>query len=85
MNAVNFNSSGDILLSGSDDRHAILWDWQAGKAKLSFHTGHLNNVFQTKFMPYTNDQSIVTSAADGQVYLYMTQNDDASRLKMGKF
>ncbi|XP_031382206.1 DDB1- and CUL4-associated factor 8-like isoform X2 [Punica granatum] len=67
VNTVNFNSDGDILLSGSDDRHATLWDWQAGKVNFSFHTGHLNNVFQAKFMPYTNDRTIVTSAADGQV------------------
>ncbi|XP_021775040.1 DDB1- and CUL4-associated factor 8-like isoform X2 [Chenopodium quinoa] len=67
VNTVSFNASGEILVSGSDDRRVILWDWEVGKAKLSFHSGHNNNVFQAKFMPFSEDGSIVTCAADGQV------------------
>ncbi|WCJ39933.1 DDB1- and CUL4-associated factor 8 [Euphorbia peplus] len=67
VNTVSFNVDGDILVSGSDDRRIILWDWETGRTKLSFHSGHNNNVFQAKIMPYTDDRSIVTCAADGQV------------------
>ncbi|KAI6677540.1 hypothetical protein NL676_038336 [Syzygium grande] len=67
VNTISFNSSGDILVSGSDDRRVILWDWETGNVKLAFHSGHQNNVFNAKIMPYTDDQSIVTCAADGQV------------------
>ncbi|KAL5984043.1 hypothetical protein ACLOJK_018145 [Asimina triloba] len=67
VNTVSFNASGDILVSGSDDRMIFLWDWDAGLVKLSFHSGHVNNVFQAKLMPFSEDRSIVTSAADGQV------------------
>nr|GMD84551.1 DDB1- and CUL4-associated factor 8 isoform X2 [Ipomoea batatas] len=67
VNTVSFNADGDILVSGSDDRKVVLWDWQTGKIRLSFHSGHHNNVFQAKFMPYTEDRSIVTCAADGQI------------------
>ncbi|KAK9286708.1 hypothetical protein L1049_015111 [Liquidambar formosana] len=67
VNTVGFNADGDIVVSGSDDRRVILWDWETGHVKLSFHSGHSNNVFQAKIMPYTNDRSIVTCAADGQV------------------
>ncbi|KAK4849257.1 hypothetical protein QYF36_022956 [Acer negundo] len=67
VNTVSFNPDGDILVSGSDDRRVILWDWQTGNVKLLFHSGHGNNVFQAKIMPYTDDRSIVTCAADGQV------------------
>lgn len=70
VNTVSFNSDGDILVSGSDDRRVILWDWQFGRIKLAFHTGHNNNVFQAKFMPFSDDRSIVTCAADGQVYKF---------------
>ncbi|GAB2267816.1 hypothetical protein Dimus_002792 [Dionaea muscipula] len=69
VNTVSFNASGDILVSGSDDRKILLWDWEMGRVKLSFHSGHGGNVFQAKFMPYTNDQTIVTCAADGEVRL----------------
>ncbi|KAL6963663.1 hypothetical protein U1Q18_034670 [Sarracenia purpurea var. burkii] len=67
VNTVSFNADGDILVSGSDDRSVIFWDWETGHVKLSFHSGHDDNVFQAKIMPYTEDRCIVTCAADGQV------------------
>jgi len=79
VNTVSFNESGDILLSGSDDRRVILWDWEIGRVKLSFHSGHGNNVFQAKFMPYSDDRSIVTCAADGQVIFQPTLTQDRKR------
>ncbi|XP_020588560.1 DDB1- and CUL4-associated factor 8-like [Phalaenopsis equestris] len=67
VNTLSFNSYGDILVSGSDDRMIILWHWDSGNVKLSFHSGHSNNVFQAKFMPFTDDRIIVSCAADGEV------------------
>ncbi|XP_068490515.1 uncharacterized protein [Phaseolus vulgaris] len=67
VNTVSFNTDGDVLVSGSDDWRVILWDWQTGSIKHSFHSGHSNNVFQAKIMPHSEDRSIVTCAADGQV------------------
>lgn len=67
VNTVSFNAHGDILVSGSDDRRVVLWDWETGCIKLSFDSGHNNNIFQAKFIPGTDDRSIVTCAADGQV------------------
>uniref|UniRef100_A0A7N0U6Q2 Uncharacterized protein n=1 Tax=Kalanchoe fedtschenkoi TaxID=63787 RepID=A0A7N0U6Q2_KALFE len=67
VNTVSFNADGNILMSGSDDQRVILWDWMTGNAKLTFQSGHADNVFQAKFMPFTEDRSVVTCAADGQV------------------
>jgi WD repeat-containing protein 42A len=67
VNTVGFNADGDTLISGSDDQMVMLWDWDTGAIKLQFPSGHSNNVFQARFMPYTNDQTIVTCAADGEV------------------
>ncbi|XP_058098366.1 uncharacterized protein LOC131243210 isoform X2 [Magnolia sinica] len=67
VNTVSFNADGGILVSGSDDRMVILWNWDAGLVKLAFHSGHMNNVFQAKMMPYSDDRSLITCAADGQV------------------
>ncbi|XP_078448226.1 uncharacterized protein LOC144716843 isoform X2 [Wolffia australiana] len=67
VNTVTFNSEGDILVSGSDDRMVILWDWELGRSKLIFHSGHTNNVFQAKIIPYTDNRSLITCAADGEV------------------
>ncbi|KAB2043019.1 hypothetical protein ES319_D02G259900v1 [Gossypium barbadense] len=67
VNTVSFNADGNVLVSGSDDTQVILWDWETGHTKLSFRSGHLNDVLQAKFMPYTDDCSLVICAADGEV------------------
>uniref|UniRef100_J3N4K5 Uncharacterized protein n=1 Tax=Oryza brachyantha TaxID=4533 RepID=J3N4K5_ORYBR len=69
VNTVGFNADGDTLISGSDDQMVMLWNWDTGAVKLQFHSGHSDNVFQARFMPYTDDQTIVTCAADGEVRL----------------
>ncbi|KAJ8635405.1 hypothetical protein MRB53_009672 [Persea americana] len=66
VNTVWFKEGGDILISGSDDRMVMLWNWNAGRVKLSFHSEHTNNVFQAKMISYSDDLSIVTCVADGQ-------------------
>ena len=67
VNAIEFNFSGDHLVSGSDDRQVKFWNWATKTLSLSYSSGHIDNIFQTKIMPFTEDRKIVTSAADGQV------------------
>lgn len=67
VNTVHFNPSGDLLVTGSDDRKIIIWDWATKTKKFAYPSGHLENVFQARIMPFTDDRMIVTSAADGQV------------------
>ncbi|XP_025614001.1 uncharacterized protein [Arachis hypogaea] len=75
VNAVEFNSTGDLLVSGSDDRQVVVWNW-ASKTKLfAYPSGHSDNIFQTKIMPFTNDSRIVTSAGDGQIRLGVLRED----------
>ncbi|KAK4707277.1 hypothetical protein R3W88_033198 [Solanum pinnatisectum] len=69
VNTIDFNATGDVLVSGSDDRRVILWDWATRKSKLSYSSGHMDNIFQARFMPFTDDRKVVTAAADGQVRL----------------
>ncbi|XP_020677732.1 DDB1- and CUL4-associated factor 8 isoform X1 [Dendrobium catenatum] len=82
VNTVSFNANGNILVSGSDDRMVMLWDWETGLAKLSFHSGHSNNVFQAKFMPYTDERTMVTCAADGEVRMVRLQDGGRVFTKM---
>ncbi|KAI5077907.1 hypothetical protein GOP47_0007731 [Adiantum capillus-veneris] len=67
VNTVHFNPSGEILVSGSDDRKIVFWDWAAKTSRLSYCSGHDSNVFQAKVMPFSDDRSVVSCAADGQV------------------
>ncbi|KAB1226118.1 DDB1- and CUL4-associated factor 8 [Morella rubra] len=81
--ALQFNSTGDLLVSGSADKQVILWNW-ANKTKcLSYPSGHSESVFQTRIMPFTDDRRIVTSSCDGQVRLGQVWEDgrvDTKRL-----
>ncbi|GFP94841.1 ddb1- and cul4-associated factor 8 [Phtheirospermum japonicum] len=69
VNTVEFNSTGELLVSGSDDTQIKLWDWSTQKLRLSYPSGHLDNIFQARIMPFTDDSKIVTSSADCQVRL----------------
>lgn len=39
----------------------------AGTPVLTWPSGHINNVFQARFMPHTDNTTLVSCAADGQV------------------
>lgn len=69
VNSVEFNSTGDLLVSGSDDRRVILWDWTWKINKFSYPSGHQDNIFQARIMPFSDDRKLVTSSGDGQVSL----------------
>ncbi|XP_023637754.1 DDB1- and CUL4-associated factor 8 isoform X2 [Capsella rubella] len=85
VNALEFNSAGDILVSGSDDRQIMLWNWLNGIKTLSYPSGHCENVFQTKFIPFTDDRTIITSGADGQVRLgQILENGKVETKRLGR-
>ncbi|CAA6656875.1 unnamed protein product [Spirodela intermedia] len=75
VNTVHFNPSGDLLVSGSDDKQVIFWNWAVKSKKLSYHSGHSDNVFQARIMPFTDDKKVITSAADGQVRVGQISDD----------
>ncbi|XP_057781722.1 uncharacterized protein LOC131000013 [Salvia miltiorrhiza] len=81
VNAISFNSTGELIASGSDDRQIMLWDWAAEKLKLSYQSGHTDNVFQAKFMPFTDDSKIISSSADCQVRLGLIQENGSVETK----
>jgi WD repeat-containing protein 42A len=67
VNCINFSPSGQLLVSGSDDLHVVIWDWVRGRMLANLDSGHISNIFQAKFMPYTAESVLVTAARDGQV------------------
>lgn len=72
-------------MSGSDDQRVILWDWANLALQFSYDSGHLDNLFQVKIMPFTDDHKIVTSSADGQVRLgEILENGEARTKKLGR-
>ncbi|KAJ4831326.1 hypothetical protein Tsubulata_036425 [Turnera subulata] len=85
VNAVEFSSSGDLLVSGSDDKQVMLWNWATKSRLISYSSGHLDNIFQTRIMPWSDDRRIVTSSADGQVRLgQLLENGRVETKRLGK-
>ncbi|KAI4994731.1 hypothetical protein ZWY2020_034372 [Hordeum vulgare] len=85
VNTVSFNPAGDLLVSGSDDTDIILWDWLAKTKKLTYPSGHQQNVFHARVMPFTDDSTIVTVAADGQVRVgQMKQGGEFTTKQIGE-
>ncbi|XP_057479766.1 uncharacterized protein LOC130767038 [Actinidia eriantha] len=85
VNTIQFNSSGDLLVSGSDDQKVIFWNWATKTLEFSYPSGHLDNIFQVKIMPFTDDRKVVTTSADGQVRLGLVlENDKVKTKKLGE-
>ncbi|CAM6084053.1 unnamed protein product [Calypogeia fissa] len=85
VNTVHFNPTGDLLVSGSDDKDIVIWDWASKTKKLSYYSGHSSNVFQARIMPFSDDRSIVSCAADGQVrHSQILENGRVETKKLAK-
>ncbi|EFN75923.1 WD and tetratricopeptide repeats protein 1 [Harpegnathos saltator] len=70
VNCLEWNESGQILASASDDKDIILWDPFRYEKKLVLHTGHHGNIFSVKFMPKSNDRVLVSGAGDCRIRVY---------------
>ncbi|KAF3839966.1 hypothetical protein F7725_018683 [Dissostichus mawsoni] len=70
VNCLEWNESGDLLASGSDDQHAIVWDPFKHKKLTTMHTGHAANIFSVKFLPHSGDRILITGAADTKVHVH---------------
>ena len=72
----SWSKSGHLLASGSDDTHLNIWAYnpesQARPFSLntSVSTGHTQNIFSVKFMPHSNDRTVITAAGDSQVRIF---------------
>lgn len=74
VNCLNFNRSGKLLATGSDDLHLKVWDWAKNAQVFDAPSGHSSNVFQVKFLESgryesMTDLHLISSARDAQVRL----------------
>ncbi|KAJ5934042.1 hypothetical protein N7466_003589 [Penicillium verhagenii] len=76
VNALSWSRSGRLLASGSDDQHLNIYSYQPESSDAPFalnttvRTGHKANIFSVKFMPHSNDRTLVTCAGDSQVRVF---------------
>ncbi|OAL71038.1 wd and tetratricopeptide repeat protein [Trichophyton violaceum] len=76
VNALSWSNSGKLLASGSDDKHLNIFSYQPESTEASFFlnttivTGHSANIFSVKFMPHSNDGTLVSCAGDSEVRVF---------------
>lgn len=72
VNALNWSSDGRYLASGSDDTKIIIWDSQAPAFEKGaiIHTGHTRNIFSVKFLPSSNNRTVLSAAGDKQIRVF---------------
>ena len=72
----SWSTSGRLLASGSDDQHLNVHKYQPETSTAPFTldttvaTGHTANIFSVKFMPHSNDRTLVTAAGDFEVRVF---------------
>jgi nuclear receptor interaction protein len=75
-NGHSWSRSGRLLASGSDDKYLNIYSYQPESSNAQFalnttvFTGHKANIFAVKFMPHSNDGTLVTCAADSTVRVF---------------
>ncbi|KAH9868699.1 hypothetical protein J1614_007771 [Plenodomus biglobosus] len=74
VNALSWSTSGRLLASGSDDHRINIHSYQPESSTSQFSlttsimTGHRSNIFSVKFMPYSNDRTIVSATDDVRIF-----------------
>ncbi|KAL8926342.1 MAG: hypothetical protein Q9172_001793 [Xanthocarpia lactea] len=85
-----WSSSGRLLASGSDDQHLNIHAYQPESSTAQFalnttvSTGHSANIFSVKFMPHSDDRTIVTCAGDCEVRVFDIENSGRTSIPSGK-
>ncbi|KAK6405438.1 hypothetical protein LTR95_018765, partial [Oleoguttula sp. CCFEE 5521] len=85
VNALSWSKSGALLASGSDDQHLNIHRYQAPDGEKQFQlattvaTGHTANIFSVKFMPHSQDRTVITAAGDNEVRVFDLEYAGQSR------
>lgn len=74
VNSVAFNSDGNILASGSDDKTIILWDVAEGRPIGQPLTGHKDRVTSVVFNPGDKGKTLASGSYDGTIILWNVES-----------
>ncbi|GAB7358586.1 hypothetical protein MBLNU230_g2646t1 [Neophaeotheca triangularis] len=84
VNALSWSKSGNLLASGSDDQHINIHTYQPHDSDEHFRlsatvaTGHTQNIFSVKFMPHSDDRTVISAAGDGEVRVFDLEHSGAT-------
>ncbi|KAE9083116.1 hypothetical protein PF010_g21325 [Phytophthora fragariae] len=81
VNTLQWNESGRLLASGSDDTKVVVWSYAQHKQQQVIESGHRLNIFAVCFVPGTDDHVLATGAMDNDVRVhYAPFRADSSKL-----
>ncbi|KAB8349835.1 hypothetical protein FH972_023848 [Carpinus fangiana] len=89
VNALSWSKSGLLLASGSDDEYLNIHAYQPHDSLNPFsfpytiHTGHTANIFSVKFMPHSNDRTLITAAGDSEIRIFDLEHSSRTSLDPG--
>ncbi|XP_072277978.1 DDB1- and CUL4-associated factor 6 isoform X2 [Pyxicephalus adspersus] len=75
VNSICWNSTGEYILSGSDDTSLVICNPYNKKVLTTIRSGHRANIFSAKFLPLTNDKHIISCSGDGVIYFTDIEKD----------
>ncbi|KAG8198426.1 hypothetical protein JTE90_021667 [Oedothorax gibbosus] len=78
VNCLDWNNAGNLLASGSDDLHVIVWDPFRKKIIQNIKSGHTGNIFSVKFA--MNDANILSGSAGFEIRMHDIETKDISFL-----
>ncbi|XP_074042363.1 DDB1- and CUL4-associated factor 8 isoform X1 [Leptinotarsa decemlineata] len=67
IRSLNFNRTGAILSSMSQDGTVVIWDWNLKKCLHKYHSGHKMKAYHNLFVYLKGEHHIATCGADGEV------------------
>ncbi|RWS12151.1 WD and tetratricopeptide repeats protein 1-like protein, partial [Dinothrombium tinctorium] len=70
VNCLEWSTSGELLASGSDDCQIIIWDPFSRRKLKTIQSGHQGNIFSVKFLPNSNNGTIVSGAGDYKIRVH---------------
>ncbi|EEP81871.1 conserved hypothetical protein [Uncinocarpus reesii 1704] len=80
----SWSTSGQFLASGSDDQHVNIYSYQPEHTtspvflNTTIFTGHSANIFSVKFMPHSNDRTLISCAGDSEVRVFDIEHSGRS-------
>ncbi|KAG7379510.1 WD and tetratricopeptide repeats protein [Phytophthora pseudosyringae] len=81
VNTLQWNASGQLLASGSDDHNVIVWSYEQHKQQQVIQSGHTLNIFAVCFVPGTDDHVLASGAMDNDVRIhYAPFREDSSKV-----
>ncbi|XP_069800536.1 DDB1- and CUL4-associated factor 6 isoform X2 [Dendropsophus ebraccatus] len=75
VNTISWSSTGEYLLSGSDDTTLVISNPYTKKVLTQIRSGHRANIFSAKFLPLTNDKQIISCSGDGVIFYTNIEKD----------